>query len=256
MFKRSIRNAYPQCLALVFAFFSALGAQINCAAATPVPDATTENRHASIIHQALYDQFCATNLELLQRSAAMTKESSDAKDARIHFSDPDPAKSLAFIDRQCKLALNFAGDADSNVSNRARVLYYFGNMLHTLHDFYCHSNFVELKADSARAQGKELDPYNVELINWATIADSGVETGKHDLDKCSAESPEGAKKLGQFTYRKIADALAVRETERQWVLFQHLVQRKYGARSPAIIIALKHASCPAIDLSKLREELP
>jgi hypothetical protein len=59
-----------------------------------------------------------------------------------------------------------------------------------------------------------------------------------------------------MTYYQIARALAIRETQRQWDLFQALVRRRYAAHAAAITTAFKQASCPDVDLKSLSVDLP
>jgi hypothetical protein len=213
------------------------------------------DEHAAIVKEALYDKLCPGNLALLQKSAAYTEGALELE-PRKHCLDPQLAKSQAYVEREEKMAMNYAGDADSNVKDRERALFHLGQAMHTTQDFYCRSNYVELLAADAEAKHGSIDPYNAPLIEWSHVGDNPrLDAGRKELDKCSAEG-EGGKMNGEKTFHYIAHSLAVRETERRFNQFEALVRRKWGTRATAILTAFKEASCPDVDLKSLSDDVP
>lgn len=212
--------------------------------------------HGQITRDALAGTIFDANLAVIIKAVVSQdiSGSEGANEARRHFGDDNFSASLAYIDREKKKALNYASDADTDPDNRARSLKHFGLMLHAAQDFYSQTNYVELALEDSR---KRADPFNIELADWAKIPDGyvGPASGTRltsakynmDLDKDNAHTPEGKKAAAGTTYFMIARDLAVRETQRQWNLFEALLKGRFQTRAVAIIAALKEAS-PGKDL--------
>jgi hypothetical protein len=208
--------------------------------------------HEDIVKQALYDALAPGNLAFLQKAVFFQSQQDDP---RRHFAQGNLEKSKAYIDRESKVAINYASDADANEKSRARALMHLGFLMHTAQDFYCRTNYIERKLDSLK-NGEMFDPYTYDLVDWTKLDVYQGLVASPEFDKCSPTSTEGAKKSGSMTYYQIARALAIRETQRQWDLFEALVRRRYAAHASAIITAFKQASCPDVDLKSLSVDLP
>jgi hypothetical protein len=80
--------------------------------------------------------------------------------------------------------------------------------------------------------------------------------GEDVLDKESGTAGGGKTVVnGKATYHTIARDLAVRETQRQWNLFETLVRNRCGERAPAVIAALRQASTPTSAQTSAAKEL-
>lgn len=228
------------------------------------------NVHEQITRDALTGTLSDTNIAYIV-NAGNTQDAPDGqgvREPRRHFDDGTFASALGYIDREKKKALNFAASADTDAESRAHCLRHFGLMLHTVQDFYSRSNYVELELEDP---ANRASPYNLDIVNWEKVPDgyagkksgSALASGWHgtttskgqdppggptyeDLNKDNAQSDEGKKTVSGTTYFKIARDLAVRETQRQWNLFETLVRGRYQQNADAIMAALKQAS-PAAD---------
>ncbi len=224
-------------------------------------DAEGGSVHGAILREALRGTVSNTNIEFMI-AACNSQDLPDSdwlKESRRHFDDGNFAGALAYIDREKRRALNYAGDADTDPDNRARCLRHFALVLHTVQDFYSRSNYVELLLEDPRNQ---VNPYNVALVDWVKVPEgyigsrsgsclqSGMRSGATiannvsyaELNKDNVDSPEGKRLAGGVAYFKVARDLALRETVRQWNLFEALIRSRYLRRSEAIIAALKAAS--------------
>jgi len=232
------------------------------------------NVHEQITREALAGTISDANLSFIVKSCnSQDAPGSDSlSDPRRHFQDGNFSGALGYIDREKKQALNYAADADADPQNRAQSLRHFGLMLHTVQDFYSRTNYLELQLENA---SKRQDPYSIEVVDWAkvpdgylgktsgaaltsvackassatTTSDQGTKSkepagskGQADLSKDNGSTAEGKKAVGSSTYFKVARDLAVRETQRQWNLFETLIRGRFHARADAIIAALKQAS--------------
>ncbi len=228
----------------VFAFSSADNSGGN------VHDQTTREALKGIVSEA--------NLKVITDANSSQDQpgSEGLAEARRHFGDERMISSLGYVDREKKRALNYASEADTDPEQRGRALRHFGEMLHTVQDFYSRTNYLELMV--ANQQYKE-DPYAVPLVDWMKVPDgypglqnfcaktSGASTAEFVKDSLS--TGEGKKIISSnVTYFQAAKDLAVRETQRQWNLFETLIRNRCGERAPAIIAALKQAS-PEVKVS-------
>lgn len=216
--------------------------------------------HERIVADALGGTFSEGNLKIIQKACASQDRpgGAGADEARRHFATSKMTQSLAYIDREKKKALNFANDADTSESDRMRALYYFGLMLHTCQDFYSRSNYLETKLTEVK-KGNTVDPYNIDLVDWSKVSLEGspITSGPDpSLDKTTPETEQGKKKLNGATLFKAAKELAVRETERQWNMFEALVRNRYQGRANAILTAMKKQNCDQkFDIEKIEQGL-
>ncbi|MBX9687129.1 MAG: hypothetical protein K2X27_10530 [Candidatus Obscuribacterales bacterium] len=217
------------------------------------------NVHEQITSEALKGLISPANLKvIIDANQAQDKPGSEGvAELRRHFGDERFTSSLGYIDREKKRALNYALEADSDPEQRGRTLVHFGELLHSVQDFYSRTNYVELMLKIPAYQN---DPYSIPLVDWQKVPDSypgllnfNVKAGNVNdsaaLVKDSASSEAGKKAVAGSTQFKIARDLAVRETQRQWNLFETMIRNRSGERAAAIIAALKQAS-PELKVSQ------
>jgi hypothetical protein len=218
------------------------------------PDSATRQTPAKgyrgILEEALGGTICSANLKVIEEACEKSDSVLDKKSLANGKGEAAPAMTrqlLSFTDRETKKIIDFAGAADTDPEDRARSLYHFGQLMRTLQDFYFYSNYLELKIEDSHPA--EIDPYNIELLNWSRtsrepgeIAAMGFEYG--GMDKTSVSEIEGAKTCGKATYFSIARELALKETQRQWNTIDRLIHVKYPQRANEISAAMKNASCP------------
>jgi hypothetical protein len=175
-----------------------------------------------------------------------------ATEKRRHFDGASMSASVGFINREKTRALNLASEADTDLESRSDALRHFGLMIHCVQDFYLRSNYVELQLE--QKQNKS-EPYNIALVDWSKIPDgySGTSSGTRltaakqgatdDILNKDSGSTSGGKQIvdGDVTYFKVARDLALRETQRQWNLFETLLRARCGSRAPAVVAALRQA---------------
>lgn len=213
-------------------------------------DGTGGKLHAEITEEGLRGTIGAANLKLIidANEAQDKKESEGAKDNRRHFAAKTVESALSYIDREKKSALNYACEADTDQESRAAALRHFGMLLHSAQDFYSQSNYVELALKSPQFRG---DPLTIPLVDWSQVPggyEGLVANAADSLDNAqnfSKGNPgtyEGKKVAGKTTYYNIARELAIRETQRQWTLFETLIRNRCGDRAAKIIAALKQAT--------------
>jgi len=220
--------------------------------------------HEDITRQALHDTISDANLDFIVKAVDSQNApgSEGVSEGRRHFTDGNFSAALAYMDREKKQALNYAGSADTDAGDRAQALRHFGLMVHTAQDFYSSTNYVELMLEDSK---KTADPLGLDLVDWARVPDgyagksSGLPlsaavsraktgsgaaqaAGTPDFNKDNANSPAGKKKVGGITYFDISRDLAIRETQRQWNLFEALVRGRFHERAGAIVDALKKAA--------------
>ena len=213
----------------------------------------TSGRQIDMVKQALYDELSPGNLSLVEKAVEFQ---SREREPDLRLAEGKVERFKSYIDREGKIALNYAGTADADVQSRERALVHFGFMLAIARDFYCKSNYVEITTSGSSKSADTLDPYSVELVAWSAFGDSAPLEVSPKLNKCSEQTDEGQKKCGKVTYFEITRALAIREAQRQWNLFEALVRRKYPQRASGIIAAFKQASCPDVDIKSLNVDLP
>lgn len=213
--------------------------------------------HAEITEEGLRGTIGASNLKLIidANESQDKKESEGAKDSRRHFAAKTVESALSYIDREKKSALNYACEADTDQDSRANALRHFGMLLHSAQDFYSQSNYVELSLKSPNYRG---DPLQIPLVDWSQVPGgyAGLVANAADsLDnaqlfgKDNPTTDEGKKVAGKTTYYNIARELAIRETQRQWTLFETLIRNRCGERAAKIIAALKQAT-PEVKVSQ------
>jgi hypothetical protein len=246
---RAVSNSYIDRIRLGFFVLSILFVSPDIAlcepASVPVSKATTA-LFAQIAEDGLSGTVNGGNLSIIKAACQQAHSDPDGKDWSDD-SDAGVAKIFRFTDRETAKMLNLAASVDTNSEDRAKFLHQFGLVLRGLQEFYLKSNYLELKLE---ASNNQIDPYNVELINWTkvghdarSIAIAGYKFG--DYDKSSPKLPEGAKSFDKATYYSIAKELAVKESLREWNTIERLIRVKYPQRATDIVTALKTASCPA-----------
>ncbi len=202
------------------------------------------NIHEQITQDALKGTICDANLKLVIKgsSAADVAGAEGAKDPRRHFKTGELAKCLALVDREKRKMINYAQNADTDEKARAKVLFLFGQILHTLQDFYSRSNYIELR----EKQFKD-DIYSMEVADWTNLQDQESKTGTHlkfeGVDKSLPTQDEGKKSVGGTTYFKVAKELALRESQRQWNLMETLIRNKAEKRGSDVITAITQSPC-------------
>lgn len=214
---------------------------------------TGGNIHEQITSEALKDLLSPANLKvIIDANVAQDASGSEAlAELRRHFGDERFASSLGYIDREKKRALNYASEADTDPEQRGRTLRHFGEVLHCVQDFYSRTNYLELML--AKPALRE-DPYSIPLVDWQKVPDgypglvcfnakAGNVNDSAAIVKDSLNTEAGKKIVsGKITYFQVAKDLAVRESQRQWNLFETMIRNRCGTRAAAIIAALKQAS--------------
>lgn len=205
--------------------------------------------HEQIIKDALSGSLNGENIAVIAQGCNSQDDpkGDGFSERHRHCRDANLARAMAYVDRESKIVLNYAGLADTSAADRFRCLYHFGMMLHTLHDFYSQTNYLELKADDGGERGKPIAPYEVELADWTQIKGMTPQTTNlvvEGVDKSTPATESGKKSLGDATYFKAARELAVKETVRQWDLLQTMIKLKYHGRASTILGALRQGSCP------------
>ena len=148
--------------------------------------------HAGITREALGETLCAGNLKAVMEA----NESQDALggdgigEKRRHFEGSVFPAALAYFNREKTRALNLATEADSDAESRADALRHLGLMLHSVQDFYLHTNYVELELEETHNKS---DPYNIPLVDWSRVPDgyAGTKSGAK-LAACESNSSDDA----------------------------------------------------------------
>lgn len=215
---------------------------------------TGGNVHADISSEALKGLFSPANLKVIIDSNLAQDQpgSAELSELRRHFGDERFASSLGYIDREKKRALNYAAEADTDPEQRGRTLVHFGEVLHCVQDFYSRTNYVELMLSQSNYKD---EPYAIPMVDWQKVPDGypglicfsakGGSAGDDgaSIVKDSPATAEGKKIIsGKTSYFSVARDLAVRESQRQWNLFETMIRNRCGVRAAAIIAALKQAS--------------
>jgi hypothetical protein len=231
------------------------------------------NVHEQILREALAGLVSDANLAYMVK-AANSQDFTTSKigkppvaDARRHFDNNQFLDSINQMNREQKVALNHALDCDTNLQDRAQCLKHLAYLLHTAQDFYSRSNYIELALEEERYKH---DPYSIPLVEWAKVPlgyvgkksgkklcsgyinegdklenaaeSSGEMLGYTVLNKDNAQTAEGKKKIDSATYYRLARDLAVRETQRQWALFEAVVKSRYPHKAANILASLRVAS--------------
>lgn len=238
-------------------------------AAQPAVQAFTSiegaNIHADITAEALRGVLSEGNLKfVIEANQNQDKPGTEGiAELRRHFGDESFLSALAYIDREKRRALNYAVESDTDAEARGYALRHFGEMLHSVQDFYSRTNYIELMV--ANSQYKQ-SPYDIPLVDWTKVPAGypglkcfSAKAGSSNagelalIVKDNAETSGGKKVIsGKVTQFQVAKELAIRETSRQWNLFETLIRSRTGSRAPAIIAALKQAG-PAVSKTKPEE---
>lgn len=224
----------------------------------PVYSADSQSIAGSVHAQITREALTGTLAEASLAAIVAANDSQDlpngdgATEKRRHFDGGSMSASVGFINREKTRALNLASEADTDLDSRSDALRHFGMMVHCVQDFYLHSNYVELQLEQ---QQNKSEPYNIALVDWSKIPDgyTGTASGSHltaarqgatdDLLNKDSDGSVGGKQIvsGDVTYFKVARELALRETQRQWNLFETLLRARCGERAPSVVAALRQA---------------
>lgn len=225
------------------------------------------NVHGEMTREALAGILAPSNLQAVtdanQSQDALNSEA--AAEKRRHCDGSNLRASVQYINRETSRALNSAVESDSELQSRSDALRHLGLMIHCAQDFYLRSNYVELNLE---AEEHKTDPYNIPLVDWAKVpegisgATSGTKlTAAKDADLQDVLRKDSATTNGgkivvspNVTYYSIARELAVRETQRQWSLFETILRSRCGDRAPAVIAALRKAAPPTAAQTALAKE--
>ena len=207
-------------------------------------------RRASTFRDALSGTVCDDNIEVMIRgSSSQDLAGYDAKaEPQRHFGDKDMRRAYRYVEREQNIILNYVADADSSQDSRVRALYHFGKMVHTLHDFYDHSNYVAAMLEHRMStDGGYGDPYSIGVFDWRKLSSgAAVHIGGKRLRILSDVSKRKdmlAEKIGDTTIGKVARGISIEETIRQWGVLEYMIRLKYGDKAVSILTALKKASC-------------
>jgi hypothetical protein len=223
--------------------------------------------HGQITREALMGTLADPNLKAVidANDSQDAPGSEGAQEKRRHFDQSNIKGALQYISREKTKALNAAAEADVEPESRADALRHFGLMLHAVQDFYTRSNYVELQLESPEHKN---DPYNIPLVDWNKVPDGivGLASGTK-LSAAKQGNPQdemnkddvtvgGGKTIisGKITYHSVARDLAVRETQRQWNLFETLLRSRCGERAAAVLAALRQASTPTAAAGTAKEK--
>ncbi len=250
------KNKYRQFRRLFFFFclFLFLCPHLTARAFAP-SSSGGQSIHEGITRDALTHIVSDDSLKLIvEANDSQDKAGGEgALECRRHFDGGNLAAALSYIDREKKKALNCAAEADGDVQSRADALRHFGLMLHCVQDFYSRSNYLEIELELPACRA---NPFDIPLVDWSKLPDGyegalsglGLAAARHTdkadekLNKDSELTPEGKKIVsGKISYYSVARELAVRETQRQWNLFEALIRARCPERSAAVIAALKQA---------------
>jgi hypothetical protein len=147
--------------------------------------------HKSITHDALTPLgFASTSLfaaelgDLSQDLGHTTRG-----DPTHHFDDNKIDESLKVVEEHRKAIITRLSKDKLSSEDKFAVLYEFGQLSHTVQDFYAHSNFVELSLKENPA----LKPEQVELIHWDKLS--------VNASSKSSVSTENNLKTGYYFYK-------------------------------------------------------
>lgn len=235
-----------------------IGAVAACGIAGYAMDSASPQSsvHAEITRDALSGILAADNLKaVIEANDSLDAPNGDgANEKRRHFDVTAMTAAVQYINREKNKALTFAAEADTEPESRSDALRHFGLMLHTVQDFYLRSNYLELQLENPDSSA---DPYNIALVDWTKVPDALVSSSGTKLTSANKADPvdplnkdngttPGGKQIisGTATRYSVAKDLAVRETQRQWNLFETLIRNRCGNRGPAVLAALRQASTP------------
>lgn len=248
--RRTDRTAATSILSLALAIGMAVGAGAlagmpsGLAAEVAAGNLTL---HGQITHDALAGTLAPASLKaVIDADDSQDTSAEGLQDKRRHFDGSNMPGAVAYVNREKNRAIEMAAEADTDAESRADALRHFGLMLHCMQDFYLRSNYVEMHL--ADPQNRE-SPYDMPLADWSKLPSgytrlAAAQQG-HGEDGFNKENPESAagKTIvsGKVTQFAVARELAVRETQRQWNLFEALVRSRCGSRSAAVLSALRQS---------------
>ena len=193
-----------------------------------------------------------------------------------HFSDAVEVINEHYLDDDVSGAGGVLAEFDPESPSPFDAADEFGQLLHTVQDFYSHSNWVEMGRtdllDGGTARWSPLTPWsfirsNVVVMQGETLPDgftaspgsgfvpivtvpgrgpmlglyTGVVDGTTDddcLDSIHFEHDEMNKDTADRPGHAAARSLAVRQTTQEWCRLLHMLDDKYGAAGPATAMGL------------------
>lgn len=238
--------AQPKLLTTLIVF-SWLVSQAAPTLAFALQDRDGQSLHGQILREALSNKICAKNLEFISQSADRTTPEA----SHDFFGKGNLKSGLGYIEREQKIILNYAQEADVNARVRYRTLFHVGRLMRAAQDFYSQSNYVELQSERLKEKlGPAFDPYQIDLVDWSKLNYSEyLKRGNKTLDdggRAKENEEEGKDRLGSATYYKVAKDLATRESVRQWDMLLALIRQKYPKRSASIITALREVKAEPV----------
>ena len=149
--------------------------------------AFTIMEHKSITHDSLTPLgFKSAGLfaaELGDLSQDLDK--STRKDPSHHFDNDYLKESLAVVDNHRNSIIEKLSHGPLSAKEKFAVLYEFGQLSHTVQDFYAHSDYVELKLK----KNPGLDAKHMPLMDWRLLATNGM------------NAPDRKLKTGYYYYK-------------------------------------------------------
>jgi hypothetical protein len=229
-----------------------------------LPGGLAASIQSQMIEEALGNQFCKTNLNLILWGSDSNVDAAgnETGPSYKHFLDSDLLKSVNYMEREKLKILNLCITADSDLSSRALALYHMGLLFHTAQEFYARSNYIELKLaafEKAKHVPSKEELYGLELVDWNELGMLLRGGGKsnlavNQLNKIDSTSDESKKTIAGLTYFAIVKELSVRETERQWHQLSSLIKARMAKNGPQILVALENAGVPDEIVADLRKE--
>jgi hypothetical protein len=229
-----------------------------------LPGGMAASIQSQIIEEALGNQFCKDNLNLILWGcdSGVDATGNESGPSYRHFLDPDLVKSVNYIEREKLKILNLCITADTDQSSRALALYHMGLLFHTVQEFYARSNYIELKLagfEKAKHVPSKDELYGLELVDWSQLNMILHGGGKSNLtvsqlNKIDSNSDESKKTFAGVTYFAIAKELSVRETERQWHQLSSLIKARMAKNGPQILVALTNAGVPDEVIAEIKKE--
>ncbi|HXF85913.1 MAG TPA: HET-C-related protein [Anaerolineales bacterium] len=125
--------------------------------------------HIEIISLALFDRFSSRALDVII-TANIRQDSlwGQFGHDEYHFDNNAFEKSYAYIEEQRRLTIDSLRSKDVSAAWRA-----FGRLLHSVQDFYAHSNYIDLwlacQPDGALPTVSEVDPLDPDLIHTPAL---------------------------------------------------------------------------------------
>lgn len=128
--------------------------------------------HDDIIKEALKGLASEEHIKIIMWAAAKNDAPGTERflDPRHHFDSNKIDRSLEWIAGRMLTAIAQGTEADANAQKREWSLEAVGDLLHSIQDFYSHSNYIEIRLKAGVA------PDEIEPIDWGNRP-AGLKTG-------------------------------------------------------------------------------